>query len=313
VSKKQKIPVTDVYPNHGHLPLTFRVGKDGIPLWGMLQRDRVHLRAPYFIDESGDAELFNKRRQVIVGKDGCSWFFIVGLAWIPDADRLELDLEELRKRIVADSYLKKVPSVTCKTAKMFHAKDDCPEVRREVFALLAKHPIQFFALVRDKLTTVDWVRQRNASDPTFRYNTNTLYDYVIPSLLHDRLHRDAEYHIHFAKRRASDRTEALVNAVAKARALFQTKWGIEGTSPISIYPRWPWEKGSVCIQAADYLLWALQRMYERGEDRYLDFVWPMVRLVRDLDDHQKTPTGMYYTEENRLSQDLLKSRIRRRI
>jgi hypothetical protein len=35
-------------------------------------------------------------------------------------------------------------------ANRFHAKDDLPEVRREVFALLRRHPLRFLAVVRDK-------------------------------------------------------------------------------------------------------------------------------------------------------------------
>ncbi|WP_137891044.1 DUF3800 domain-containing protein [Ramlibacter sp. 2FC] len=37
------------------------------------------------------------------------------------------------------------------------------------------------------------------------------------------------------------------------------------------------------LQAVDYYLWALQRFYERGETRYLDFIWPQTLEVLDLD------------------------------
>ena len=37
------------------------------------------------------------------------------------------------------------------------------------------------------------------------------------------------------------------------------------------------------MQAVDYYLWALQRFYERGEARYLNFVWPQTLEVLDLD------------------------------
>jgi hypothetical protein len=36
-----------------------------------------------------------------------------------------------------------------------------PEVRREVFSLLLRHEVRFFAVVRDKLTVVEYIRQRN--------------------------------------------------------------------------------------------------------------------------------------------------------
>ena len=34
-------------------------------------------------------------------------------------------------------------------------------MRREVFSLLLRHEMRFFAVVRDKLTVVEYVRQRN--------------------------------------------------------------------------------------------------------------------------------------------------------
>ena len=36
-----------------------------------------------------------------------------------------------------------------KTALMFHAQDDVPEVRREVFKVLAQHDVKFYAVVRE--------------------------------------------------------------------------------------------------------------------------------------------------------------------
>ena len=47
-----------------------------------------------------------------------------------------------------------------KTAVAFHAKDDLPEVRREVFALLKNSPgLRFFAVVTDKMRVLEYVRQ----------------------------------------------------------------------------------------------------------------------------------------------------------
>ena len=37
------------------------------------------------------------------------------------------------------------------------------------------------------------------------------------------------------------------------------------------------------LQACDYFLWALQRFYERGEERFLTAMWPQFIEVIDLD------------------------------
>jgi hypothetical protein len=65
----------------------------------------------YFVDEAGDGTLFDRKGHIIVGSEGCSRFFILGLVDIADPESLSRDLEELRARLLADSYFKKVPSM----------------------------------------------------------------------------------------------------------------------------------------------------------------------------------------------------------
>jgi len=42
----------------------------------------------YFVDETGDATLFDATGRVIVGNEGCSLYFALGVLDIPDAWRL---------------------------------------------------------------------------------------------------------------------------------------------------------------------------------------------------------------------------------
>ena len=41
--------------------------------------------------------------------------------------------------------------------------------------------------------------------------------------------------------------------------------------------------------SVDNFLWALQRFYERKEERYLEFIWQSIRLVHDIGDTRKAP------------------------
>jgi hypothetical protein len=51
----------------------------------------------YFVDETGDLTLFAKRRhQVLVGKPGCSKYFMLGVVQLPDPDFAHKQLEMLR-------------------------------------------------------------------------------------------------------------------------------------------------------------------------------------------------------------------------
>ena len=264
----------------------------------------------YFVDEAGDSTLFNRRGKVIVGTPGCSRFFILGLLEVPDPIRMKADLEKLRSTLLADVYFKDVPSMqreARKTAVAFHAKDDLPEVRREVFALLKNSPgLRFFAVVTDKMRVLEYVRQRNMRDSSYRYHPNEVYDYLVRRLFRDRLHKADVYNVYFAKRGKADRTESLVKAVERARERFYEKWGIVSNAAVRISVGTPEQYAG--LQAVDYFLWALQRLYERGEDRYLVYLWDAVKLIHDIDDTRRHKYGEYYNKNNPLTAESVKER-----
>lgn len=258
----------------------------------------------YFVDEAGGPMLFNRAKQITVGKAGCSEFFILGKVDVKDPVRVGTELDSVRRQLLSDPYFKDVPSMQVgqkKTAIGFHAKDDLPEVRREVFKWLVDQPIRFYAVVRDKNAITAKVLAHNRKNPAYRYHPNQLYDRCVSQLFRERLHKHDGYKIHFAKRGSSDRTDALRKALEAARTSFYRKWGITGTAPIEIVPA----KSSdvVCLQVADYCLWALQRFYERGEDRFLNLLADKIGLIHDVDDTRKSGAGAYYTKSNPLTLD----------
>jgi len=260
----------------------------------------------YFVDEAGDPSLFNRGKRVIVGTPGCSAFFVLGLVSLADPAALQADLETLRNEILADPYFRGVPSLrpeSRKTALAFHAKDDLPEIRREVYRVLMRHPMKFFAVVRDKRAVVSYVSQRNERDDSYRYHPNELYDYMVRRLFRDRLHKEDAYHIVFARRGRSDRTRALRSALEAARQNFEKKHGVAGTAPFTVAAETP--ARSAGLQAVDYFLWAVQRLFERKEERYLRSIWPAVSLVHDVDDTAKAPYGRYYNQRDPLTLETL--------
>lgn len=259
----------------------------------------------YFVDEAGDGTLFNSSGKVIIGNEGCSKSFILGVLEVANPIVLRTSLESLRHNLMADPYFKDVPSMqpeAKKTAIMFHAKDDVPEVRREVFNLLLQFELKFLAVARDKRVVLDYVRQRNQSDNTYRYHPNELYDYMVRRLFKTLLHKADEYIITFSKRGKSDRTTSLKEALSKAKLKFEKQQNIQSASGFSVVPKQT--KLAPCLQATDYFLWALQRYYERHEDRYIEFLWSKVRLVHDMDDTRRHNYGEYYTRKKPLSERL---------
>jgi hypothetical protein len=256
----------------------------------------------YFVDESGDPTLFNRTGEVIIGNGGCSNFFVLGLLRVSNPLYLSSQLTELRNTLVADPYFKNIPSMQPergKTALFFHAKDDVPEVRREVFRLLMQHDIGFSAVVRDKRSLLQYVRQRNLNEMNYRYNPNELYDYLTRSLFKERLHKEQAYKICFAKRGKSDRTNALKNALLDARQAFKVKHNMEIKASIQIESSKP--QFDAGLQAVDYCLWALYRVLERGEERYINYIQPIVSVIRDLNAEVGTRYGIYYTKRKPIS------------
>lgn len=266
----------------------------------------------YFVDEAGDTTLFKPRLKpprVMIGEPGCSRYFILGKLDVAAPKALAGDLSALRKAFLEDPTLNRQPSMlpkVGKTAVAFHAKDDLPEVRREVFRVLVRHQVGFYAVVRDKTVLARQVLTRNESDPAYRYNTNEVYDRMVAMLFRDRIHKDAGYEIVFAKRGKRDRTHALNDALDRARRNLYIKWKIKAEAPIRITATTPAHAAG--LQAADHFLWALQRLFERAEDRYWSVVWPAVHLVRDLDDTRQAGYGVYYTQKKPLTLDALTGR-----
>ena len=259
-------------------------------------------RRHYFVDEAGDPTLFDARGRVLVGQEGCSRYFMLGVLDVADPVALGLELDALRQTLLNDPYFSGVPSMQPerrKTALAFHAKDDLPEVRREVFRVLLRHDVQFIAVVRDKQSVLAYVRQRNQIEATYRYRPNELYDSLVARLFKNRLHLSPEVDVCFAERGRSDRSAALMQALERARRRFEVKWGRSVNSAISARQSSPGREAS--LQAVDYFLWALQRRYEKSEGRFLELIWQKVGLVHAVDEIERTAYGTYYTKKRPLT------------
>ena len=239
-----------------------------------------------YFDEAGDPTLFAKGGKVVAGTVGCSRFFMLGKLEVMDAAALEQDLASLRANILADPYFRGVPSfdpARNKTAIAFHAKNDLPEVRHEVFKVLLRHELRFYAVVRDKLRLLDYVQQRNHIEPAYRYDPtgNELYDELTRELF-GRVHRLGHTaKVIFAQRGTKPRLQAFRDAIQHADNAFTNDFDLKRSSITGVEASQP--KYYAGLQAADYFLWALQRFYERGEERYVQLIWPQTTMVCDLD------------------------------
>jgi hypothetical protein len=252
----------------------------------------------YFIDESGDGLLFDAKGWVKPAEKGGLKHFYLGLADVDDPDGLTDSLSDLRARLMADSYFRNVPSMqpdAGKTAVFFHAKDDLAEVRREVFGLLVEQDIRFLAEIKSMEKVLSYVRYQNQKDPEYRYRPNELYEHMTRRLLKNKLHKEDRYRIVFARRGSSVEAKALEGAIDRAQQRFCEEHGLMTVADVEVLSALPRDHGG--LQAVDYFLWALQRFWERGEDRYLSFLLPKVSLIHDIDDTTEDAYGKYYTRK----------------
>lgn len=185
-----------------------------------------------------------------------------------------------------------------KTALAFHAKDDLPEIRREMFRLLPTFGVKFFAAFRRKNILAEEFRTHYRV--THRKLTqHTTYDELVARLLRDKLHSVDETRIVFAQRGSFDRTAAFSGAIANARSHFARHHRVarrNGHHPTHISSAYPHQAPG--LQVVDYYLWTLQRTLETGESRFFNLLRQDVRLVIDIDDIRNQRAGEYYTAAN---------------
>jgi hypothetical protein len=251
----------------------------------------------YFVDETGDGVIFDGKGRVLVGTGKVADYFTLGMVECRTLDALTADLAALRTQLLADAYFKGVPSMqpaAKKTALYFHAKDDLPEVRREVFRVIQGHDFSFYAVVRTMSAVVRGVKWRNERDPTYRYRPTELYDSAVRRLFDKKLHTRPAFEVIFATR-GKARTHALRSHLLEAQDKSRKAAGTYPDATIHVRAMHAHQQAG--LQLADYCLWALQRLFSKGEERFLSLIWPKVGLIVDADDISEKPYGTYHTRK----------------
>lgn len=252
----------------------------------------------YFVDEAGDGNIFDKRGNIIIGTPGCSKFFILGLLDVPDPQSLRQRLIDLRIQLLSDTRFKNIPSMQKdqnKTYFSFHAKDDFPTVRDEVFKVIQEYQaLRFFAVVRNKASVLEEVTHASQ-----RYHPNILYDKMVSSLFKPLLQEDVDYTVTFAKRGKTDRTQILKESIQIAQERITKSRNISNEATIQL--RSIDSADNENLQVTDYILWALQRLYERHEEQYITELLPICHLIHDVDDRREGVGGVYYDLKSPIS------------
>ena len=260
----------------------------------------------YFLDVGGDSILFSDKGKNLVGIKGCSRFFILGLLEVPDLDILHLQLRKVEELMNSPTF-KEVPY---KRRKVFDSdpNDVSPEVRRKVFAILrSTEGLRFFAVVADKLSFLEYVRQRSRRELTYHYHPKKFEElcaYPIECLFRERLKQESGCDIVFPY------------GLKIVRAQFNEQFNVTRQPFWQISTDRPGKKDELRaekragLQVVSYFVWALQRLYEHGDEEYITALWPAFRCVHDIDDTREKESGMYYRQGHPLNAKALMWRKR---
>lgn len=241
----------------------------------------------FFVDEAGDPVFYDKNGTYIVGQEGCSKILLLGLIRATHPVILRKAISELKQDIISDPFYADIPSIK-KTATAFHAKDDIPEVREKVFK---------------KIITLDYKSEfivARKQEKTFRYKykgkENLFYDDLVVKLFENKLHLAKKNIIYFSTRGNKSRQKPLEEAINKAIAIFEKKWNVKIKGENVIYAQSP--SSEPCLQIIDYMNWAVQRAYLKGEVRCYKYVESKVSFLLDIYDTAKYPKN-YYSQKNK--------------
>lgn len=245
-------------------------------------KKKVEKLTHFFVDESGDPTFYDRNGRLIVGNEGISKILILGFIKTEDPKSIRQALTNLRDQLAKDKYLQDIPSLQ-KSLIAFHAKDDSAEVRQAVYKTIVNLNFSAEMTVSRKIENI-FKKRHDRKETEF-------YDDLVAKLFQNKLHTSSQNEIYFAVRGSRLRQKPLEEAIQKAVLNFEKKWKVKVDSKINVYPQSP--SGEPCLQVIDYINWAVQRAYIKGDMRFYKFIEEKVSYLVDIYDTDKYPKNFY--------------------
>lgn len=252
-----------------------------------------------FLDEAGDTTFFGKGKVPIIGNNGVSSCFILGMLKLSEPmHAVRQRIINLQNEIASDPYFKEVPSIQKKVATngyFAHATDDVPEVRKMVFELIKSIDCSFEAVVGRKLYDL-YEKKHNGKEVEF-------YADMLSHLLKTKINKYDELVLNISHRGKCTTHTNLQKGLEKAVAISARKYP-DKSNCCKVVFNVQYPKTEPLLNLADYFCWAVQRVFEKGETRYYDFIKAKVSLVVDLYDMEKYQNHQnYYSPRNPLTKE----------
>jgi hypothetical protein len=247
-----------------------------------------------FIDEVGDTTFYGKGKQVILGTEGVSLVFGMSIVkFARPLAKVRAEIAALQKQVESDPLLNGIPSVVKRVEKggfFFHACKDSDDVRTVLLHYLRDLECEGEIVIARKIHSL-FINKHNGKDDEF-------YADVLSHLIKGRLKQPRRLVLNIAERGSSTRAKVLDAALLKAAGRAGKRWGsadLKGEVVFNVQT--PLREPLLAIP--DYLGWAVQRVFEKGQTRYYDYLREKIRLVVDLYDAEKYVGSQNYYDHHR--------------
>ncbi|MFN8360588.1 MAG: DUF3800 domain-containing protein [Candidatus Kapaibacterium sp.] len=234
-----------------------------------------------FIDEAGDSTFYLNGKKSAIGTEGVSHSFILGMVKISEPLKIVREkIISLQHQIAADPFYD-VPSVIKKKARggyYLHATDDLPEIRKQFFDLINTIDCSLEAVVGRK--SIERFETRHKGKEEYFYAD------LLSHLLKNKFQRFDKLVLNISERGKSTKHTNLNLALLKAKQRFGERRDTQEIKTNVLFEVLSPTREPL-LNLADYLCWAVQRVFERGEIRYYNLVREKISLVIDLYDTDK--------------------------
>jgi len=250
-----------------------------------------------FLDEAGDTTFYGKGKVPIIGTNGVSKTFILGMLKVKEPlEQVRQKVRDLQNEITSSPYFHDIPSVKKAIEKhgyFLHAKNDLPEIRKMAFDLIQSIDCSFEAVVARKNYAL-YESKHNGKAAEF-------YADLLSHLLKNKFQKYDKLVLNIAERSGSTSHNNLQSGLSKAvhRSSKRVKKE-ESSCDVVFNVQQP--TNEPLLNIADYFCWAIQRVFERGETRFYDYISDQVSFVQDLYDFENYEKGRNcYTRKNKLT------------
>ena len=250
-----------------------------------------------FLDESGDTTFFGKSKTFIVGQEGISLSFSIGMLKInDDLRKVRQQVQLLQQQVENDEYLNVIPSIQKKINAggfFFHATDDPPEVRQLMYKFIKTLDCSLEMVVGRKILGLYSLKHNNRE--------TEFYADLLSHLLKNKLTSGQKLVLNISHRSNSTSNKNLQAALDKAKKRAGKRYDSSDLTSEVVFNIQN-HRTEPLLNIADYMCWSVQRVFERGEMRYHNYIKDKISVVVDIYDSKNYKGSKnYYRKNNPLS------------